>query len=203
MVKIIMKIISLARKHLVTSVLVVCAIVGTIYTVKTYYATLRSIFLSQDQTKTSTANPPSKEDNKSPIKRDTNNSVHKKKPPIKPDLQSQINVVQSMKDSPGGVQVGVNNAPLTINPVPPPKPFDERLRIFLNDLDSRILPALKTGHTTITLRAQIFQISALEKICREKEANEYIQIVIKPDTFITPDGQFKDVVMKLNPNLVQ
>lgn len=105
-------------------------------------------------------------DNKKPLHQPNQGKEQKK--------QLLQTIVQNMKDSPGSVQVGVNNAPLTINPVPPPKPFDERLRDLLNEINPDILRALNKGIYRFKVTVPQNQHIKLLDLLSEKDSSVYI-----------------------------
>ena len=83
-----------------------------------------------------------------------------------------------------------------------PKPFSERLKVFLNELDKNILPALKTGQTKFSGSVKPYQLSELQKLCSEKEAPEYIKLNTEHRLYIGPEGQLHSVDFILNPKLI-
>jgi hypothetical protein len=84
MFKKITKMITFIRKHLVSSILIVCAILGAtgaVYTIKTYYVTIPSA-QSEKKAKTEPNNTIADADNKNRIKMDNHKSKHQQKPPL-------------------------------------------------------------------------------------------------------------------------
>ncbi|HXR08418.1 MAG TPA: hypothetical protein VN765_13860 [Candidatus Acidoferrum sp.] len=94
-----------------------------------------------------------------------------------------------------------------------PKPFDDRLRAFLDKLSPSILLDLKSGKAT-TFKGTLSDplLNELDTLCAEPEASKYIKL-LKPEEYIKggdslggmgfPGGAFSTAAFILSTNLIK
>jgi hypothetical protein len=95
-----------------------------------------------------------------------------------------------------------------------PKPIDEKLRIWLDELDPTILIRLRNGTGHIAIRIlRDSRADELERLCAEPGADQYVRI-LPPDSPLAPaqageelassggNGTFRRVAINLNSKLV-
>lgn len=86
-----------------------------------------------------------------------------------------------------------------------PRPLLERLRILLESIDSKIIPALKAGNTNFSGGITATQFHDLQKISKEPDASKYL--TISPDVNMGlgmgPEGVTYGVKFILNPQLIK
>jgi len=58
-----------------------------------------------------------------------------------------------------------------------PKPFDERLRLFLDSVDKRILPRLTEGQLTVNGEMESSKAAEFRSLCAEPGAEKYVSIL--------------------------
>ncbi len=87
-----------------------------------------------------------------------------------------------------------------------PAPLATRLRGLLEEIDPKIIPALKTGHTGFEGGITASQFTRLQTIANESGAKEYIRIdpgSVRMGIGMGPEGVTYNVAFKLNPKLLQ
>jgi hypothetical protein len=87
-----------------------------------------------------------------------------------------------------------------------PKPFNEKLRICLDDIDKSILPGLKNGTVLFSEQIEVQKASEFKKLCSDPEAAKYIHIINEGHTvdFIGNEGiGKKHFDFFLSPDLVK
>jgi len=188
----------------------VFTIIGTIYTVRGFYATSNPPPNAAPQP--TTQQEKAKFTENKPPKRNSDKSTHNEKPPTVESASKEtapsekISVVQDMKDSPGSLQIGVNKAPVTFNATPPTKPLDERIRKLLDEIDPEILKSIKQGYGGVKLLIPPHQHALLSNICAEKGADQYIKIVpCAPDDIVTAvstKGALSGINLRIYPKLI-
>lgn len=87
-----------------------------------------------------------------------------------------------------------------------PVPLSTRLRGLLEDIDPKILPALKTGRTGFEGGITASQFTRLQTIAHEKGGEEFISIdpnSVRVGIGMGPEGMIYKVAFKLDPKLLQ
>ncbi len=85
-----------------------------------------------------------------------------------------------------------------------PRPLSERMRNILNSIDSKIIPALKSGRTGFEGGVSSSQFNELQKVSKEPGASRYINISsdVRMGIGMGPEGVTYGVTFTLNPQLL-
>ena len=83
-----------------------------------------------------------------------------------------------------------------------PKTVKKRLKILLNGIDNRVLPALKNGQTDFSGMIPESEMVALEAICAESNALKYINVFPTHSIDVGADGSKRSVRFILSTNLL-
>ena len=98
-----------------------------------------------------------------------------------------------------------NNITQTINNLPEPKPLPlkDRLVFCLDEIDKKIIPALRAGTAIFEGKVLPYQLAELQKLSAESSASEYIALTVKPGIIFRKSGNAYSVKFKLSPALLQ
>lgn len=124
-----------------------------------------------------------------------------------PSKKSEKTIPQpSINANNSNVVIGpANNIIQTINNLPEPKPLPlkDRLISCLDEIDKKIIPALRAGTTIFEGKVLPYQLAELQKLSAESGASEYIALTVKPGIIFRKSGNAYSVKFKLSSALLQ
>jgi len=158
-------------------------------------------------------NHPNKESSQQPEQLQSQQTNTTKKHPEKapsraiPLKKSQKTISQSTISAlNSNIFIGSNTGTVnqTINnPEPKPVPLINRLISCLDNIDKKIIPALRAGNTSFEGKVLPYQLAELQKLSAESGASNYITLTVKPGFILTKKkGTVYSVKFILSPTLL-
>lgn len=132
----------------------------------------------------------------------------KKIPSVSPTSKKSLKTIatSTINAQNSNIFIGSNTGTVnqTINNLSEPKhiPFRDRLISCLDEIDKRIIPALRSGITQFKFKLTPYQLADLQKLAAEPDASRYIILKIQPGIIFRKTGNVTLVFFELKPALL-